>query len=131
MFLLSKLQAEFTNYMKIALKNDSIDYFRMNNKKGVIDLISIEDVQKLEVSVSQDSGIGTFSFDKFNIRDITDKRLFYAIENLTPRQQKIIFLYADGISLSEISKELNISKGTVKATIFQVKEKIKKYMEEY
>lgn len=31
--VLIKLQAEFTNYMKIALKHDSIDYFRSNNKK--------------------------------------------------------------------------------------------------
>ena len=128
---MTKLQAEFTSYMKVALKNDSIDYFRMNNKKRIIDFVSIEEIKELEVSISQESDIGTFSFDKFNIKEISNKKLCNSLKKLTKRQQKIFFLYADGISLSDIAEELKISKGTVKATIFQVKEKIKKYMEEY
>ena len=31
---MDKLKAEFTNYMKKALKNDSIDYFRAERKKN-------------------------------------------------------------------------------------------------
>ena len=127
---MTKLQAKFTSYMKIALKNDSIDYFRMNNKKGIIDFVSIEKIKELEVSISLESDTGTFSFDKFNIKDISNEKLFNSLKRLTKRQQKIFFLYADGISLGDIAEELKVSKGTVKATIFQVKEKIKKYMEE-
>ena len=58
---LSKLQAEFTSYMKIALKNDSIDYFRMFSRKNKIDIISLNDSNLENVSMSM-YDVDTFSF---------------------------------------------------------------------
>ena len=80
------------------------------------------------MSVPQISGIGTFHFSKISLSCISDEKLFFAINNLTKRQQKILFMYADSMSLNDIAKELNISNGTVKATLFHIKEKIKRYM---
>ncbi len=125
---MTKLQAEFTNYMKIALKHDSIDYFRSNNKKKNLEVFSINEINDKKVSVSQISGIGTFDFSNSPLSSISNEKLFFAINNLTKRQQKILFMYADNMSLKDIAKELNISNGTVKATLFHIKEKIKRYM---
>lgn len=127
---MTRLQAEFTKYMKIALKNDSIDYFRMQNRKNNIESISYEEIDNLEALKSLDSGFDAFYFTKNNLLEcISNKSLYLGIKSLTKRQQEIIFLYAQGYSLAEISQELSISNGTVKATIFQVKTKLKKYIE--
>lgn len=127
-FSLTKLQAEFTNYMQIALKHDSIDYFRSHKKYNNLEVFSINEINGEKVSVPQISGIGTFHFSKISLSCISDEKLFFAINNLTKRQQKILFMYADSMSLNDIAKELNISNGTVKATLFQIKEKIKRHM---
>lgn len=127
---MTRLQAEFTKYMKIALKNDSIDYFRMQNRKNNIESISYEEIDNLEALKSLDSGFDAFYFTQNNLLEcISNKSLYLGIKSLTKRQQEIIFLYVQGYSLTEISQELNISNGTVKATIFQVKTKLKKYIE--
>lgn len=127
---MTRLQAEFTKYMKIALKNDSIDYFRMQNRKNNIESISYEEIDNLEALKSLDSGFDAFYFTQNNLLEcISNKSLYLGIKSLTKRQQEIIFLYAQGYSLTEISQDLNISNGTVKATIFQVKTKLKKYIE--
>lgn len=127
-FSLTKLQAEFTNYMQIALKHDSIDYFRSHKKYNNLEVFLINEINREKVSVPQISGIGTFHFSKISLSCISDEKLFFAINNLTKRQQKILFMYADSMSLNDIAKELNISNGTVKATLFQIKEKIKRHM---
>jgi len=129
-FLLTKLQAEFTNYMKIALKHDSIDYFRSNKEKRNSNIISLSKVKEDKVLVPQISGIGTFFFSKISMSCISNEKLYFAIDSLTNNQKKILFMYADGISINEITEELDIKNGTVKATIFQIKKKIKKYIEE-
>lgn len=130
MFLLDKLKAEFTNYMKKALKNDSIDYFRAERKKNNIHFTSLESKEVKKVSMSQDCDVDTFFDSSIRLCEISNYKLFLAMKNLTSRQQEIIYLYANGNKISDIAKKLNISVGTVKATISQVKYKIKKYMEE-
>lgn len=82
------------------------------------------------MSVSQDCDIGTFSFEKLNFNDIENRKLYFALETLTDNQKEILFLYSDGLTSREIGEYLGISAKTVRTTIFQVKNKIKKYMEE-
>ena len=74
--------------------------------------------------------VDTFSFDKRNLCEINNYKLRCAIDKLTKRQKDIIILYSNDVTASEISAELNISIGTVYASISQIKNKIKKYMEE-
>lgn len=115
--------------MKIALKHDSIDYFRMFSRKKEIDSISLNDSNIKNVSMSMND-VDTFSFDKRNLCEINNYKLRCAIDKLTKRQKDIIILYSNDVTASEISAELNISIGTVYASISQIKNKIKKYMEE-
>lgn len=128
MFLLGKLQAKFTNYMKIALKNDSVDYFRAIKNSWNIEVLSIDNINNLEVFISQYSDIDTSFFLPNYLDEITDERLFIAIKNLTKKQQEIFLLYVDGISLNDIALRYQMAVGSVKATIFQIKDKLKKYM---
>lgn len=125
---MGKLQAEFTNYMKMALKNDSIDYFRAIKNNWNIEVISIDNINNLEVFISQYSDIDTSFFLPDYLDEITDERLFIAIKNLTKKQKEIFLLYVDGISLKDIALRYQMSVGSVKATIFQIKDKLKKYM---
>ena len=125
---MSKLKAEFTSYMKIALKNDCIDYFRMQNRKDTLKESSIYGIEEIKVSMSCYSYIDTFSFDKLNISEISDKRLYIVMKELTNRQKEIICLYADGFTAIEIAKYLDISVGTVKASISKIRKKINKIM---
>ena len=62
---LSKLQAEFTSYMKIALKYDSIDYFRMFSRKNKVHILSLNDDRGEKVPTSLHD-VGTFSMYKLN-----------------------------------------------------------------
>lgn len=126
---MSKLRAEFTNYMKIALKNDSIDYFRMQRKNNIL-LASLQDEEVQKVSMSHFCDMGAFSFGEFNLYGSENKKLYLAIESLTEKQKEILFLYSDGLTSREIADYLEISAGTVRATILQVRNKIKKYMED-
>ena len=119
---MGKLQAKFTNYMKIALKNDSVDYFRAIKNSWNIEVLSIDNINNLEVFISQYSDIDTSFFLP------NDERLFIAIKNLTKKQQEIFLLYVDGISLNDIALRYQMAVGSVKATIFQIKDKLKKYM---
>lgn len=123
-----KLQAEFTKYMKIALKNDSIDYFRAIKNSWNIETLSIDNVNNLEVFISHYSDIDTSFFLPNYLDEITDERLFIAIKNLTKKQQEIFLLYVDGVSLKDIALRYKVSVGSIKATIFQIKDKLKKYM---
>lgn len=123
-----KLQAEFTKYMKIALKNDSIDYFRAIKKGCNIEVVSIDNINNLEVLISDCSDIDTSFFLPNYLDEITDERLFIAIKNLTKKQQEIFLLYVDGISLKDIALRYQVSVGSIKATIFQIKDKLRKYM---
>ena len=115
-----KLQAEFTSYMKIALKNDSIDFFRSYNRKGNFESISIYNIDEFKVSTSQLSDVDTFSFEKMNLEDISDRRLFLAIKSLTKNQHKIFLSYVEGMSLNEIVLRYGIAIGSLKSSIFQI-----------
>ena len=125
---MGKLQAKFTNYMKIALKNDSVDYFRAIKNSWNIEVLSIDNINNLEVFISQYSDIDTSFFLPNYLDEITDERLFIAIKNLTKKQQEIFLLYVDGISLNDIALRYQMAVGSVKATIFQIKDKLKKYI---
>ena len=125
---MGKFQAKFTNYMKIALKNDSVDYFRAIKNSWNIEVLSIDNINNLEVFISQYSDIDTSFFLPNYLDEITDERLFIAIKNLTKKQQEIFLLYVDGISLKDIALRYQVSVGSIKATIFQIKDKLRKYM---
>lgn len=74
---MSKLQAEFTNYMKKALKNDSIDYFRTIKNSWNIEVLSIDNINKLEVFISHYSDFDTSFFLPNYLDKITKERLFF------------------------------------------------------
>ena len=120
---MSKLKAEFTSYISIALANDCIDYFRVQNRKNMLNESSIYDIEELEVSMSQYCDVGTFSFEELNLNDIENRKLYFALETLTDNQKEILFLYSDGLTSREIGEYLGISAGTVRATVVQVKNK--------
>lgn len=122
-----KLKAEFTSYMKIALKNDCIDYYRIQARKNKISETSIYDIEELEVSISHYADIDSF-FGKFTLNEISNPKLYMAVEQLTNRQREIISLYAEGLTITEIANYLKVSNGTIKAAISKIKKKIIKSM---
>ena len=122
-----KLKAEFTSYMKIALKNDCIDYYRIQARKNKISEASIYDIEELEVSISHYADIDSF-FGKFTLNEISNPKLYMAVEQLTNRQREIISLYAEGLTITEIANYLKVSNGTIKAAISKIKKKIIKSM---
>ena len=122
-----KLKAEFTSYMKIALKNDCIDYYRIQARKNKISEASIYDIEELEVSISHYADIDSF-FGKFTLNEISNPKLYMAVEQLTNRQKKIISLYAEGLTITEIANYLKVSNVTIKAAISKIKKKIIKSM---
>ena len=83
---MTKLQAEFTKYMEIALKCDAIDFYRSNRAKNKYERVSLEDIDELKVSVSLNGGIGTSFFDELDCQ-IENKYLKYALSKLTKRQK--------------------------------------------
>ena len=123
---MGKLKAYFTKYMQIALKNDAIDFYRLNKvDKNIRESYSYDSV---EVSVSLNGEIGTsfFDVDKSIIRNL-DLRM--AIEKLNQEERKIILLYLDSCTSKEIAKIMSISITNATTKINRIKKKIKKLME--
>lgn len=126
---MTKLQAQFTSYMKKALTNDSIDYYRSFDKNKNFKHTSLFNEEVLQVSVSQSSGIDTFFFEKNNIEEIENIKLKEAINSLTDRQKEIFFMYADKIKSVDIAKKLQISDSCVRAIISIVRKKLRNYIQ--
>jgi len=109
---LSKLQAEFTKYMGIALKCDAIDFYRSNKNRNKFEYISIETVDELRVSTSLNGGVDTYFFED----EIENPNLKFALSKLTKRQREIFELY------------VGITETNVTVTISNVKKKLIKLM---
>lgn len=80
------------------------------------------------MSISHYADIDSFCFGKFYLNEISNQKLYMAIEQLTNRQKEIICLYADGLTINEIADYLKVSNGTIKSTISKIKKKISKNM---
>ena len=98
--------AKFISYMKKALLHKRIDYLRNQDYLRRKEMnISENDCVVLSIT---DSTMQSF-FD-FNSNEIRLTRLKYALEKLTKKQQKVIYLnYKKKMTLKSIGKELNIS----------------------
>ncbi len=126
---MTKLQAEFTKYMEIALRCDAIDFYRSYKAKQKCSAISVESIDNLKVSISLNGGIDTIFFAE-NKSEIENKRLKYAISKLTDRQKEVFDLYVDGYKTREIAEIVGISEKNVTVTVSTVKKKLKRLMEE-
>ena len=126
-YLLTKLQAEFTKYMEMALRCDAIDFYRTYSRKNKHKELLIEDINNVKVSASLNGEVGTSFFDYFD-DEIKNERLKYAISKLTFRQKQIFELYADGYKSKEIAEILNITVKNVTVTVSNVKKKLYKLM---
>ncbi len=125
---MTKLQAEFTKYMEIALRCDAIDFYRSNRARNKNEKVSLEDIDEFKVSVSLNGGIDTCFFDELDT-EIENKYLKYALSKLTRRQKEIFELYVDGYKTKEIADIVGISDKNVTVTVSTVKKKIRKLME--
>lgn len=59
---MTKLQAEFTKFMNIALSCDAIDFYRSNKNQSKYESISIDNIDELRVSTSLNGEVGTYFF---------------------------------------------------------------------
>ena len=121
---MTKLQAEFTSYIKVALKHNAIDFYRSYKRNKEYEFISLEDKQ-VSVSLNWEAHTCFFGFEDDGIKN---EKLKYAISKLTNKQRKIFKLYVDGYKMKDIADILNISITNVTVTITSVKKKIIKLM---
>lgn len=124
---MTKLQAEFTKYMEIALRCDAIDFYRANKNKNNFKSVSIENIDELKVSASLSGEVGTYFFDYLE-DEIENPNLKLALSKLTKKQKDIFELYVDGYKTKDIATILKISETNVTVTVSNVKKKIIKIM---
>ena len=127
---MSKLQAQFTEYMRISLKNEMINYCIAIKNNWKIDVLSLDEVKENEVLISQYSDIDTSFFLDNIFDDLSNKKLVLEIKKLTKLQQDILILYVNGESIKNIADKFNVTTGTIKQLIFRIKNKLKKCRKE-
>lgn len=110
--------SSFGGWLRILTKNTAIDYMRTLKNKA----ISIDD---------QSNGI-----QLSNIRDTIDENesltyitLIEMLEDLPELNKKIVKLYyEDGMTVSQISKALNVPVGTIKSYLYRIRNNLKKQL---
>lgn len=115
---------KFTNYssfggwLRILTKNTAVDYLRTIKEKT----ISIDD-QYNSIQLS-------------NVENIEDKqcstaydKLIELIEDLPDITKKAVSLYyIDGMTVSQISKAINVPTGTIKSYLYRIRKNLKKQL---
>ena len=127
---MSKLQAQFTEYMRISLKNEMINYCIAIKNNWNIDVLSLDELKENEVLISQDSDIDTSFFLDNIFDDLSNKKLVLEIKKLTKLQQDILILYVNGESIKNIADRFNVSTGTIKKAIFRIRNRLRKFRKE-
>lgn len=110
--------SSFGGWLRILTKNTAIDYLRTLKNKA----ISIDD---------QSNGI-----QLSNIRDTIDESesstyiaLIEMLEDLPEQTKKIVKLYyEDGMTVSQISKAINVPVGTIKSCLYRTRNNLKKQL---
>ena len=108
--------AKFTTWMYRVALNTAITFFRKGKKKR----------KEIELKPELTQGMVYAAFD-----DITEKRLkrmYKAIEKLTPIEKALVFLYLEDKPYKEISKTLGISNVNARVKMNRVKTKLKEMM---
>lgn len=116
--------SKFTNYssfggwLRILTRNTAIDYLRTLKNKA----ISIDDQE----NGIQLSNVIDVANDENNL---TYDNLLDLLNNLSGSNKQIIRLYYEnGMTVSQISKALNVSEGTIKSCLHRMRNNIKKQL---
>lgn len=109
-------------YIKAIAKNKIKDYYRHNYKEKIISMFTKETFEEYK-----DEKI---NIEKSVLINYDINKVWNYLKN-KPQLAKIFYLYFNfGLTISEISKELNISESNVKNHIYRTLKKLKKYMKE-
>lgn len=110
------------SYIKAIAKNKINDYYRHNYKEKIISLFNkeiIEEYEDKKINIEQEI-----------LTNYDVNKVWKYLKN-KPILSKIFYLYfIYGLTIPEISKELNMNQSTIKNYIYRTLKKIKKYMKE-
>lgn len=110
------------SYIKAIARNKIKDYYRQSYKEKVVSLFTKETIEEY-----QDEKI---DIEKYIVTKYDINKVWKYLKN-KPQLAKIFYLYFDfGLTIPEISKELNISESNVKNYLYRTLKKLKKYMKE-
>lgn len=110
----------FGGWLRIITNNTAIDYLRALNRAGTsVELEDNKTFSKEDVSSSGDEIINHLTY--LQILELFDK---------LPEQKKEICLmfYQDRMTVSDISKALNVPTGTIKSVLSRTRKKIKQQL---
>lgn len=109
-------------YIKAIAKNKIKDYYRHNYKEKIISMFTKETIEEYK---DEKIDIEQTILTKYDIN-----KVWKYLKN-KPILAKIFYLYYNfGLTISEISKELNINESNVKNYLYRTLKKLKKYMKE-
>lgn len=110
------------SYIKAIAKNKINDYYRHNYKEKIISLFNKEIIEEYEDK--------TINIEQEILTNYDVNKVWKYLKN-KPVLSKIFYLYfIYGLTIPEISKELNMNQSTIKNYIYRTLKKIKKYMKE-
>lgn len=110
------------SYIKAIAKNKINDYYRHNYKEKIISLFNKEIIEEYEDK--------TINIEQEILTNYDVNKVWKYLKN-KPILSKIFYLYfIYGLTIPEISKELNMNQSTIKNYIYRTLKKIKKYMKE-
>lgn len=95
-----------TSYLYTSVKNASLNAIRDNSKLSDIDLSENDNIKNLKINDK--------TIEQVLIEEEYYRKIYIAIEKLSPKRKKIILLSMEGLTNKEIAKKLNVSVNTVK-----------------
>lgn len=128
-----KIVKEFKSFMKIVVRNATIDFYRKINSRKARE-ISYCRLNKNTVSLSFEDNDAFFLHKKIDIEklenEIENTRLKFAIKQLNSNEKMFLYLFMNEMSMVDIAREMKISLKSVENKKSIIKNKIKKYMGE-
>lgn len=117
----------FSSYIKLVVSHAAIDFARKLKSKKV-NIILLSDV------VERDRSLSIFDSDFFNLAEnnipFSNDKYNEAFMQLSEKEQKVLLFYRDNLSLSDISKIMNITENNVRVTKFKAINKFKMNLKE-
>jgi len=118
---IEKTVKAFKTFIKRCITNSAIDYKRKMSKQGIIEIVYSDLIdEKVSLSIFDDDA---FFVAKNDVRDAM-KNIGYKKE-LTEKEEKVLSLVLEGLSIKDIAKELRTTDNSVSIVLYKLRRKVK------